>query len=92
MTMIVRVSINKMNSGRMQICCARPGSSGYVITYSSARARVEVTNVLLALGISAETIDSSLDMLGDFGPDEMLLVEELDISDDVLHAGGFVVV
>jgi hypothetical protein len=90
--MIVRVSINKMNSGRMQICCARPGSNGYVITYSSASARVEVTNALLALGISAETVDRSLDMLGDFGPDEMLLVEERDISDDVLHTNGFVAV
>jgi hypothetical protein len=90
--MVVRVSINKMNSGRMQICCARPGSNGYVITYSSARARIEVTNALLALGISAETIDRGLDMLGDFGPDEMLLVEERDISDDVLHANGFIAV
>jgi hypothetical protein len=90
--MVVRVSVNKLNSGRMQICCARPGSSGYVMTYSSAGARVEVTNALLALGISAETIDRSLDMLGDFGPDEMLLVEEREISDDVLHTNGFVAV
>jgi hypothetical protein len=90
--MVVRVSINKMNSGRMQICCARPGDNGFVITYSSASARVEVTNALLALGISTETVDSSLDMLGDFGPDEMLLVEERDISDDVLHTNGFVAV
>ena len=90
--MIVRVSINKMNSGRMQICCARPGSNGYVITYSSGGARVEVTNALVALGISAETIDRSLDMLGDFGPDEVLLVEEREIADDVLHANGFIAV
>jgi hypothetical protein len=90
--MVVRVSINKLNSGRMQICCARPGSSGYVMTYLSANAKVEVTNALLALGISAETIDKSLDMLGEFGPDEMLLVEEREIGDDVLHAKGFIAV
>jgi hypothetical protein len=51
-----------------------------------------VTNALLALGISAEAIDRSLDMLGDFGPDEMLLVEEREISDDVLRANGFIAV
>ncbi|MGB6477331.1 MAG: hypothetical protein WBF04_25030 [Candidatus Sulfotelmatobacter sp.] len=90
--MTVRVSINKMNSGRMQICCARPGSSGYVMTYAAASAKAEVTKTLLALGFSAETINGSLDMLSDFGPDEMLQVEELDISDDVLHANGFIAV
>jgi hypothetical protein len=90
--MTVRVSINKMNSGRMQICCARPDSSGHVITYATASAKAEVTKALLALGISAETIDGALDMLADFGPDEMLQVEERDIPDDVLHANGFIAV
>jgi hypothetical protein len=90
--MIVRVSINKMNSGRMQICCARPGSNGCALTYPAASAKGEVTNALLALGISKATIDSSLTMLADFGPDEMLLVEEIEISDDVLRAKGFIAV
>jgi hypothetical protein len=51
-----------------------------------------VTKALLALGISAETINGTLDMLADFGPDEMLQVEERDIPDDVLHANGFIAV
>jgi hypothetical protein len=90
--MTVRISITKMNSGRMQICCARPGSSGYVITYAAADAKADVTKALLALGISAATINGTLDMLADFGPDEMLQVEERDIPDDVLHANGFIAV
>lgn len=90
--MLVRVSINMMSSGRMQICCARPGCSGYVMTYAAASAKAEVTKALRALGASAETIDGSLDMLADFGPNEMLQVEELEISNDVLRANGFIAV
>jgi len=90
--MLVRVSINKMNSGRMQVCCARPNGNGYVLTYPAATARADVTNTLRALGISEDAISKSYEMLADFGPDEMLLVEQLEISEDVLQRNGFIAV
>lgn len=90
--MIVRVSINKMNSGRMQICCARPSSNGYVLTYPTPSAATEVTKALQALGIGEEAVGRSLATLVDFGPNEMLLVEERDISEEVLKRNGFVAV
>lgn len=87
--MVIRVSINKMNSGRMQVCCARPSSNGYVLTYPAASAKEDVTKVLLALGISEGTIEDRLATLADFGPNEMLLVEEREIMDEVLRRNGF---
>ena len=90
--MTVRVSISRMNSGRMQICCARPSSNGYVLTYPATNARDQVKKVLRALGISGETIEKSLAMLADFGPDEMLLVEQCDIAEQVLQSNGFMAV
>lgn len=81
-----------MNSGRMQVCCARPSSNGYVLTYPAASARAEVSKALEALGISGETIDKSLATLADYGTNEMLLVEERDISEEVLQRNGFVAV
>jgi hypothetical protein len=88
----MRISINKMNSGRMQICCARPSSNGYVLTYPAATAKVEVTKVLQALGITEQTIDKCLATLADFGPNEMLLVEERDVLEEGLQRNGFVAV
>jgi hypothetical protein len=90
--MVVRVSINNMNSGRMQICCAQPSHNGYVLTYSSANAKAEVTKTLRALGISDGKIDKSLATIADFGPKEMLLVEQLEIPEEVLRRNGFVAV
>jgi hypothetical protein len=81
-----------MNSGRMQICCARPSSNGYVLTYPAANAKDQVKKVLRALGISGDTIEKSLAMLADFGPDEMLLVEQCEIPEQVLQSNGFMVV
>ena len=76
----------------MQICCAKPSSNGYVLTYPAASAKADVTRVLRALGITQEKIDESLTMLADFGPNEMLLVEERDISEEILRRNGFVAV
>lgn len=81
-----------MNSGRMQVCCARPRNNGYVLTYPAVDAEAEVTKALQALGISEGAIDSSLATLADFGPNEMLLVEEREISEETLHRNGFVAV
>ena len=64
----------------MQICCAKPSSNGYALTYPTPNAKAEVMKTLLALGISAATIERSLATLADFGANEMLLVEERDIS------------
>jgi len=66
--------------------------NGYVLTYAAANAKDEVTKTLRALGIGKQTIEKSLAMLSDFGPDEMLLVEQLDISEDVLRSNGFIAV
>lgn len=88
--MLVRVSINNMNSGRMQVCCARPSANGYVLTYPAATAKADVRNVLRALGAAEAAIDKGLATVADFGPNEMLLVQELDIPESVLQENGFV--
>jgi hypothetical protein len=87
--MIVRVSINRMNSGRMQICCARPGGNGHVLTYPAASAKADVASTLRALGVSEGAVTKGLDAIADFGPDEMLLVEQLEIPEGVLQSNGF---
>ena len=92
MVMLVRVSINNMNSGRMQVCCARPSANGYVLTYPAATAKADVTNVLRALGCDESAIAKSMVTIAEFGPNEMLLVQQVDISEDVLRSNGFVAV
>lgn len=87
--MQVQVSINKMNSGRMQIFVRRitpSASTGPVVTY---REEAEVKKVLAALGFSRDVIDGQLEILSEFGPNESLRFPAADISLEVLHAHGF---
>lgn len=87
--MQVHVSINKMNSGRMQIFVRRTApsvSTGPVVTF---REEAEVKKVLAAFGFSQDVIDGQLEILFEFGPNESIRFPEADISAAVLHAHGF---
>jgi hypothetical protein len=90
--MMVEVTINSMESGRLQVCCAQPGRNGYVLTYPSATAEADARKALLSLGIKAETIADRLRLLAEIGPKQPLLVEQIDISQDALRANGFTAV
>jgi len=85
--MQVRVDINKLNSGKVQIAVFRfPQSTGFVLDYPSPK---EAREVLLALGIDPGQVDRTLQVLMEIGPKEPLHFPAQEISDDVLHAHGF---
>jgi hypothetical protein len=91
--MQVQVSINKLNSGRLQIFVKRIGPAamtGPVVTY---RKDAEVREVLSSFGFSQEVINEKLAMLAaDFGPNEMLPFPPSDIDVDLLHSYGFLAI
>ncbi|HET8888995.1 MAG TPA: hypothetical protein VFQ41_08835 [Candidatus Angelobacter sp.] len=91
--MQVQVSINKMNSGRLQVFVKRIGpsvSTGPVVTY---REEADARKVLATFGFSQEIIDGRLEMLlTDFGPNESLPFPEADIPVGVLHSHGFLAI
>ena len=85
--MLVKIDINKLKSGKIQISMLRASqSSGPVQTYPSP---AEAIPVLLALGIPATTINRQLEILADIGPKELLHFGQWDVADDVLGAHRF---
>ncbi len=85
--MLVKVDINKLNSGRVQIAVFRPEqSAGPVQTYASPN---EAKTVLLAFGLPGVEIDEQLEILSEIGPQELLHFGKREIADDVLHTHGF---
>jgi hypothetical protein len=87
--MQVQVSINKMNSGRMQVFVRRvapSASTGPVVTY---RKEAEIRKVLTAFGFSQDVINGQLEILAELGPNESLRFPESDIPVEALHAHGY---
>jgi len=88
--MEVRISVNKMNSGRMQISARRLGlgvSTGPVVTYKQES---DVRKVLSALGFGERLINDQLQVLAEIGPNELLHFPDSNIPEDVLRANGFI--
>lgn len=90
--MEVQVSVNKTNSGRMQIFVKRVGpsvSTGPVVKYQE---EADVRKVLAAFGFSQNVIDGRLEVLSEFGPNESLKFPEADIPIELLHSHGFLAI
>lgn len=85
--MLVNVSVNRLNSGKVQICVAKPHyNPNPVQDYPSAN---EARDALLKFGVSEEVIDSSLGVLPDLGPKENWSLPAMDVPKEVLWAQGF---
>jgi hypothetical protein len=85
--MFVKINMNKLNSGKIQVAVYRAEqSAGPVQEYSSS---IEAEKVLLGLGIPTETVTQQLDLLAEVGPKELLRFSPMEVLDEVLHSHGF---
>jgi len=84
---LVKIDINKLKSGRVQISLRRIElSAGHAQTYPSP---VEAKAVLLGLGMPDATVDEKLEVLSGVGSKELLHVGQFNIADDVLSVHRF---
>jgi hypothetical protein len=84
---LVTVSVNSMNSGRIQICVSKPQANpSPVQTYSTP---TEARNVLQAFGIEEREIEETLKLLIEVGPHQALRFSPREISQKTLSDHGF---
>lgn len=85
--MLVNVSVNRLNSGRVQILVAKPQANpNPVQTYPSIDA---AKRVLLDFGIDEKEVGSTLKLLPEIGPQEVLRFSAMDVAQNLLEKHGF---
>jgi hypothetical protein len=95
--MRVRVTLNKTNTGRIQLACVRSTNerggigTGFALPPFNPNALREIEDILRSLGVNEELITEKIAMLRQVGPDDLVKVDDLDVPDDVLRENGFVV-
>ena len=88
--MRVRVTLNKLNSGRMQLACVRATNEnggigvGFALAPFAANADLEVRKVLTRLGVSNSAIADKMSLPSVVGSEELVTVAAMDIPGDVL--------
>jgi hypothetical protein len=96
-TMRVQITLNKTNTGRIQLACVRSTNerggigTGFALPLFNPNALREIEDILRSLGVNEELIAQKITLLRQVGPNDLVKVDDLDISDDVLCANGFVV-
>jgi len=84
---LVKVGINSLNSGRVQISVSKPQANPQPVqTYPSPK---EAREVLLEFCIDGKEIDDTLKLLSDVGPNQPLHFFARDIPQKVLSDYGF---
>lgn len=95
--MRVQITLNKNNTGRVQLACVRSSNerggigTGYALPAFNPNAIREIEDVLRNLGVHEDLIVAKTALLRQIGPNELVKVEDLDVSDDLLRANGFAV-
>jgi hypothetical protein len=91
MQLKVRVCLNKLSNGKIQITCLKPalGGAGHARPYET---EADAKNVLLAFGLDPEHADAYLATLREIDAMELMSLGEYDVSDDTLRANGFTAV
>ena len=95
--MRVQITLNKNNTGRIQLACVRSSNerggigTGYALPAFNPNAIREIEDILRNLGVSDDLIAAKTALLRQIGPNELVKVEDLDVSDDLLRENGFAV-
>lgn len=95
--MRVQITLNKNNTGRIQLACVRSTNerggigTGYALPAFNPNAIREIEDILRNLGVSDDLIAAKTALLRQIGPNELVKVEDLDVSDDLLRENGFAV-
>jgi hypothetical protein len=93
--MKVLITLNKTNTGKIQLACVRSTNErGGIGTGSSLppfnpNAVAEVEEVLRSLGVEEESIQRNIVLLREVGANELVKVADIDVPDEVLVENGF---
>ena len=95
--MRVQITLNKTNTGRIQLACVRSTNerggigTGFALPPFNPNALREVEDVLRGLGVEEDLISRKTALLRQVGPTDLVKVADLDVPDDILRENGFVV-
>jgi hypothetical protein len=95
--MKVLITLNKTNTGRIQLACVRSTNerggigTGYALPPSNPNATAEIEEILRNLGVSEDVIKANMSLLWELGAGELVKVADLDVADEVLRENGFAV-
>jgi hypothetical protein len=93
--MRLQITLNKTNTGRVQLACVRSTNehggigTGFGLPPFNPNALREIEDILRNLGVDENVINEKITRLRQVGPNELVKVEELDVADDVLRDNGF---
>jgi hypothetical protein len=95
--MRVQITLNKTNTGRIQLACLRSTNerggigTGFALPPFNPNALREIEDILRNLGVNEDLITQKVARLRQVGPNDLVKVEDLDVSDELLRENGFVV-
>jgi len=95
--MKVLITLNKTNTGRIQLACVRSTNerggigTGYALPPFNPNATAEIEEILCSLGVSEDSIKANMTLLLKVRAGELVKVADLDVADEVLRENGFAV-
>ena len=95
--MRVQITLNKTNTGRIQLACVRSTNerggigTGFALPPFNPNALREIEDILRSLGVREDLISRKTALLREVGPTDLVKVDDLDVPDDVLRENGFAV-
>ena len=95
--MRVQITLNKTNTGRIQLACVRSTNerggigTGFALPPFNPNAVREVEDILRNLGVREDLIIEKTALLRQVGSTDLVKVDDLDVPDDVLRENGFAV-
>jgi hypothetical protein len=93
--MRLQITLNKTNTGRVQLACVRSTNehggigTGFALPPFNPNALREIEDILRNLGVGENVISEKITLLRQVGPNELVKVEDLEVPDDVLRENGF---
>ena len=93
--MKVLITLNKMNTGRVQLSCIKSTNEGggvgtaYTLPPFNPNAMAEVEAILGNMGVDEEIIAATVSQIRQAGLGGVVKVQDRDVPDDILRENGF---
>jgi hypothetical protein len=93
--MKVLITLNKSNTGKIQLACVRSTNerggigTGSTLPPFNPNATAEVEEVLRNLGVEDDLIQRNMALLQTVGPSELVKVADIEVPDEILTDNGF---